>query len=84
MATPPNARLRTLVAAAFPEVVWLDPPASAELRSRLPQLGITGGGVYDALVGQAALASGRRLLTRDLRARRTYELLGADVPLVGA
>lgn len=73
----------SLVARAFPEVVWLDPAASAQLRSRLPQLGIIGGSVYDALVGQAALAAGRCLLTRDLRARRTYELLGVDIALVG-
>jgi len=46
-------------------------------------VGITGGGVYDALVGEAARTNGRRLLTRDHRARRTYELLGVDYSLVG-
>jgi hypothetical protein len=32
-----------------------------------------GGATDDALVGEAARAAGRRLLTRDQRARRTYE-----------
>jgi hypothetical protein len=39
-------------------------------------LGITGGAVYDALVGEAARINNRTLLTRDLRARRTDDLLG--------
>jgi predicted nucleic acid-binding protein len=47
-------------------------------------LGITGGAVYDALVGEAARAHGRILLTRDLRARRTYDLMGVDYEIVGA
>lgn len=72
-----------LVARTFPEVVRLDGQASATLLSRLPVLGITGGSVYDALVAEAARAAGARLLTRDQRARRTYDLLGADYTLVG-
>jgi hypothetical protein len=39
--------------------------------------------VYDALVGEAARQDGRVLLTRDLRASRTYELLGVRYELVG-
>ncbi len=72
-----------LISRVFPEVVWLSPDAAHELRTRLPVLGITGGATYDALVGMAAKTSGRRLLTRDLRARRTYDLLGIDYTLVG-
>ena len=73
-----------LIAQAFPEVVRLSPDASHELQTRLPVLGIRGGATYDALVGMAALTNGRRLLTRDLRARRTYDLLGVAYTLVGA
>ena len=67
----------------FPEVVWLAPNDAQALRSKLPTVGISGGAVYDALVGHAALSNGRRLLTRDLRARRTYDLLGVDYSLMG-
>ena len=34
--------------------------------------------MYDALVGQAALADDRALLTRDRRAERTYRSLGVS------
>jgi hypothetical protein len=40
------------------------------------QVGITGGEVYDALVGEAARVNQCTLLTRDRRARRSYDLLG--------
>ncbi len=67
---------------SFPAHCWLGAPEQAELFDRLPSLGITGGAVYDALVGAAALSTGRRLLTRDRRADRTYSLLGVDVEFV--
>jgi predicted nucleic acid-binding protein len=72
-----------LIARVFPAVYWLDPESSAELVARLGTVGITGGAVYDAMVGSAALANGCRLLTRDHRARRTYALLGVDHEFVG-
>lgn len=46
-------------------------------------IGITGGAIYDALVGEAARVHGARLLTRDLRARRTYDLLGVEYDIIG-
>lgn len=72
-----------LIARVFPTVYWLDPASSERLLDRISTLGLTGGAVYDALVASAAAAHGCRLLTRDLRARRTYELLGVDHDLVG-
>ena len=66
----------------FGEVVWLGPEASAALRNRLATLGITGGAVYDALVGEAARVNDRQLLTRDRRAISTYRLLGVPYRLV--
>lgn len=67
---------------SFPDACWLDSNEQSALFDRLPMLGITGGAVYDALVGAAAIAAGRRLLSRDRRADRTYSLLGADVEFV--
>lgn len=59
----------------FPVGCWLDRKLQSRLLTRLPPLGILGGSVYDALVGQAAVANGRTLLTRDRRAERTYRAL---------
>ena len=72
-----------LIARVFPHVHWLDEAAATELLARLGPIGITGGAVYDALVGQAALVNGARLLTRDRRAQRTYDLLGVAYDFVG-
>ena len=47
--------------------------------NRLARLGITGGAVYDALVGLAAVEHGVELATRDARARATYVAVGARV-----
>ena len=68
----------SVLAAAFPSACWLSECDSAALKSRLGELGIVGGSVYDALVGRAAAADGRVLLTADRRAERTYRAL--DVP----
>jgi len=65
------------LARAFP-VAWLTLPDDAwpglidELRGR----GVTGGASYDAVIGLTAAHHGRELLTLDLRARRTYDLVG--------
>jgi predicted nucleic acid-binding protein len=66
----------------FPAIAWLSPHHAQELFSKLETIGLLGGAVYDALVGEAARSHGLRLLTRDHRARRTYELLGVDYELL--
>lgn len=66
----------SVIGRTFPSVCWLAPEDSLALFARLATIGLVGGAVYDALVGEAARTNGCRLLTRDLRARRTYELLG--------
>lgn len=71
-----------LIERVFPAVAWLSPDAHAGLRRRLATLGITGGAVYDALVGEAARTNGCVLLTRDRRASRTYDLLGVEHEIV--
>lgn len=47
----------------------------------LGRLGVAGGAVYDALVALAAVEHDVDLATRDLRAKGTYEALGARVIL---
>lgn len=64
------------IEAAFPVRCWLDRSRHERLLGRLAPLGIEGGMVYDALVGESARVLGRTLLTRDVRARRVYDLLG--------
>jgi predicted nucleic acid-binding protein len=71
------------LALAFPDRCWLGARHQAQLLARLGAVGITGGMVYDALVGEAAKQDGRVLLTRDARATRTYDLLGVRYELVG-
>ena len=67
---------------AFPERCWLDAAASDALLARCGPLGIVGGAVYDAQVGEAARVHSRTLLTRDRRAQRTYDLLGVRYELI--
>ncbi|HEY5196904.1 MAG TPA: type II toxin-antitoxin system VapC family toxin [Solirubrobacteraceae bacterium] len=59
----------------------------AETAGRLPEslsrLGVAGGAVYDGLVGLAAVEHGAVLATRDVRARPTYEIVGAQVIVAG-
>ena len=71
-----------VLGAAFPEECWLGEAGMGDLRYRLADLGIVGGSVYDALVGQAAAANGRILLTRDRRAERTYRSLPVEYRFV--
>lgn len=72
-----------LLERAFRRVLWLEPEQTAALLRRLGPLGVTGGAVYDALVGEAARVHGATLLTRDRRALRTYDLIGVGHELVG-
>ncbi len=55
----------------------------AVLTRLLGALEISGGAVYDALVGLAAAEHGAQLATRDARARTTYEAVGAQVVIAG-
>ncbi|MGH8990179.1 MAG: type II toxin-antitoxin system VapC family toxin [Acidimicrobiia bacterium] len=72
------AQASSVLLAAFPGTCWLAPEDSDRLREALGALGVAGGSVYDALIGQTARVNGRVLLTRDRRAERTYRAL--DVP----
>jgi predicted nucleic acid-binding protein len=72
----------SVLAAAFPAECWLDAAGLRDLREQLAVLAIVGGSVYDALVGQACVANGRTLLTRDRRAERTYRSLEVEYRVV--
>lgn len=61
----------------------LDPAAHASLLDRLVVRSVTGGAAYDGLVGLTAAANGARLLSRDRRAARVYEMLDVDFELMG-
>ncbi len=68
-----------LLAENFPENRFLDPAATGRLFSELPALGISGGSVYDALIGRTAAEHGLPLATRDRRALGIYRRVGAEV-----
>lgn len=66
----------------FPGRWFLDSAATAALTTELARLRISGGAVYDALVGAAAKHHDRLLLTGDRRALRTYDALRVRVRLL--
>lgn len=74
---------RNLMMRVFPRTVWPMHDDASALLDRLGAVGVTGGAVYDALVGWAAHRNSTVLLTRDHRARRTYDLLGVEHEFVG-
>ena len=72
-----------LLAARFREPLLLGSGVSGRLPDVLGGLGIAGGAVYDALVALAAVEHDVDLATRDVRARATYETVGARVVVAG-
>lgn len=60
----------------------LDARAYREFIFNLPQRGITGGAVYDAVVAATAVAHSAELVSCDLRALPTYEKIGVHVSLI--
>lgn len=72
-----------LLAARFPRPLLLGSEVAGRLPDVLGRLGIAGGAVYDALVALAAVEHRVDLATRDVRARATYETVGARVVVAG-
>lgn len=72
-----------LIAHNFPYTRHLGARAAATLLAAFGTNGISGGSVYDALVGAAAREHGLPLVTRDTRAMQTYRALGVAVELLG-
>jgi predicted nucleic acid-binding protein len=71
-----------LLAHNFPASGFLGEAGAIELGSELARLGVSGGAVYDALVGAAARQHRRRLVSGDARARSVYEALGVEIQVI--
>ncbi|HSW41110.1 MAG TPA: type II toxin-antitoxin system VapC family toxin [Patescibacteria group bacterium] len=71
-----------LLAHNFPASRFLDEEETAGFGAELARLGVSGGAVYDALVGAAARQHGLPLVSADTRARPVYEALDVDVEAV--
>ncbi len=54
-------------------------PTARRIPEVLAELDIAGGAVYDAIMALAAVEHGAQLATRDVRAKATYEAVGARV-----
>ena len=66
----------------FPASVFLGEADAAHLGVELAELGISGGSVYDALVGAAARQHQRLLVSGDARARSTYAKLRVEIEII--
>lgn len=75
--------VREFLAARFPQpFLRLGEPSFREFVSGLADHGVSGGGVYDALVAATAAAQGAELLTCDRRALPIYERYALSVKLI--
>ncbi|MBA2415054.1 MAG: type II toxin-antitoxin system VapC family toxin [Geodermatophilaceae bacterium] len=74
----PRAAVR-LIQENFPRTRLLGVRPAARVLERFAELGISGGAVYDALVGATAVEHGIVLATRDRRALTTYRALDVVV-----
>jgi len=71
-----------LLAGNFPASRFLGEAEAADLGGELAGLGVSGGAVYDALVGAAARQHRLPLVSADARARHVYQALGVDIELI--
>jgi predicted nucleic acid-binding protein len=71
-----------LLAGNFPASRFLGEAEAADLGGELAGLGVSGGAVYDALVGAAARQHRLPLVSADARARPVYQALGVDIELI--
>jgi predicted nucleic acid-binding protein len=77
------SRAVELLSSWFPPLRVLTAPASLQrsVLATLGDAGIEGGASYDALIALTAQHHGEELLTRDVRARRTYDRIGVPYRL---
>ncbi|MBW3590466.1 MAG: type II toxin-antitoxin system VapC family toxin [Actinobacteria bacterium] len=78
--TPPA--VCRLITVNFPHSRFLGAGAAARLLDELPDLGIAGGSVYDALVAACAVEHALPLVTRDRRAADIYRSVGAELQIL--
>lgn len=76
------ADVTRLLAHNFPASEFLGEAESVDLGRELALLGVSGGAVYDALVGAAARQHRRVLASGDARALPVYEALGVEVQVI--
>lgn len=84
---PPPARrtpatVARLLAANFSHTKFLGARAAGMLLAELQTIGVSGGAVYDALVGAVAREHDAPLATRDRRALETYRALAVQVEIL--
>lgn len=85
---PPPARrtpevVERLLRESFPATRFLAADDAASLFRRLATAGVSGGSVFDALVGATAVAHALPLVTRETRALDVYRALDVDLEIVG-
>jgi predicted nucleic acid-binding protein len=71
-----------LLAHNFAASAFLGEGESRALGPEIARLGVSGGAVYDALVGAAARQHRRRLVSADVRAEPVYETLGVELEVI--
>lgn len=74
----------TLIDDNFGEPFMLPLSLASVAHRELARCGVSGAAAYDGLVALAAREHGAVLVTRDARARPTYEAVGAKVNLLGS
>jgi toxin FitB len=79
-----GAQARHVLTATVPNSIFLSPAQQQDFADWLPESGVVGGAVYDALVGWAARNADLPLITRDRRALATYRIVGVKVLLIGS
>lgn len=77
------AVVERLLRESFPATRFLGADDAASLVRRLAELGVSGGSVFDALVGATAAAHRLPLATRDTRALDVYRALAVELELIG-
>jgi predicted nucleic acid-binding protein len=71
-----------LIDTNFGVPVTLSNAAACDIHRTLSRLKISGGAVYDALVGLTSREHSLKLLTRDARAIGTYALVGVETQII--
>lgn len=72
----------TLIDDNFVEHLVLPPDVARTCHREIARHGVSGGATYDGLVALAARENGAVLVTRDARARSTYEAVGTLVEVI--
>ncbi len=72
----------TLIDENFPEPLQLRADAARGAHRDFARRGIAGGATYDGLVALAAREHGAVLVTRDARAKATYDALGVNTEVL--